>query len=84
MSLQLKIPDDVVQAIRLPEKRIERELLIELSLALYSQGCLSFGKARELTNMSKYEFGLLLGSRNIPRHYETEEAEEDIIYADSQ
>jgi len=84
MSLQLKIPDDVVRAIRLPEKRIERELLIELSLALYSQGCLSFGKARKLTNMSKYQFGLLLGARNIPRHYETEEAEEDIYYADSQ
>lgn len=39
---------------------MERELLIELALALYSQECLSFGKARELTGLSKYEFGLLL------------------------
>ena len=84
MSVQLKIPDGVAQAIRLPEKRMERDLLIELALALYSQGCLSFGKARELTGLSKYEFGRLLGKRGIPRHYEAEEVEEDIKYADRQ
>jgi hypothetical protein len=37
MGLQLHIPDSVVQAIRLPEGRKSRELLIELSIALYSQ-----------------------------------------------
>ena len=35
MSVQLSIPDSVIAAIRLPEKRIEQELLVELALALY-------------------------------------------------
>ena len=81
MSLQIHIPDSIVKAIRLPEKRISRELLIELSIALYAQDFLSFGKARELAGMGKYEFGQLLGKRGVPRHYGQEELEEDVKYA---
>ncbi len=84
MTIQLEIPDDITQAIRLPEGRIKKELLVELALALYSQGFLSFGKARELADMSKYEFSLLIGKRDIPRHYSHEELREDIAYADSE
>lgn len=81
MSLQLEIPEGVTRAIRLPEGRMKQELLLELSITLYSQGFLSFGKARELAAMPKYEFGLLLGKRGIPRHYAQEEFDEDIAYA---
>jgi predicted HTH domain antitoxin len=83
MGLQLDIPDSVVQAIRLPEGRKPRELLIELAIALYSQEFLSFGKARELADMGKYEFGQLLGKRGILRHYGPEELEDDLKYARS-
>lgn len=81
MGVQLQIPDTVVKAIRLPEERIVRELLVELAVALYAQGLLSFGKARELAGMGKYEFGRLLGERGIPRHYGREELEDDLAYA---
>jgi predicted HTH domain antitoxin len=81
MSVQLQIPDTVAQAIRLPEERIVRELLVELAIALYAQGLLSFGKARELAGMGKYEFGRLLGARGIARHYGWEELEDDLAYA---
>jgi len=81
MSVQLQIPDTIVQAIRLPEERIAQELLVELAIALYSQGLLSFGKARELAGMGKYEFGRLLGERGVPRHYGREEMEDDLAYA---
>jgi len=81
MSVQLQIPDTVVQAIRLPEERLVRELLVELAIALYAQGLLSFGKARELAGMGKYEFGRLLGERNVARHYGREELEDDLAYA---
>ncbi|MCC5634835.1 UPF0175 family protein [Nostoc sp. CHAB 5844] len=84
MSMQLSIPDSVLSAIRLPEKRIEQELLVELALALYSQELLSFGKARELARMGKYEFGQLLGERGINRHYELEELQDDLKYASGQ
>ena len=83
MGLQLHIPDSVTQAIRLPEKRMKEELLIELAVALYAQDVLSFGKARELTGKSKYEFGQFLARRGIVRHYGWEELEDDIAYARS-
>lgn len=81
MSVQLQIPDAVVQAIRLPEERIVQELLVELAVGLYAQGLLSFGKARALASMGKYEFGCRLGERGVPRHYGREEMEEDLAYA---
>jgi predicted HTH domain antitoxin len=81
MDVQLHIPDSVVQAIRLPEERISQELLVELAIALYRQGILSFGKARELADMGKYEFGQLLGKRGVLRHYGQEELEDDLKYA---
>jgi predicted HTH domain antitoxin len=84
MTLQLRIPGSVAQAIRLPEKRLEDDLLLELAIALYAQEALSFGKARELAGMSKYEFGRLLGKRQIARHYSSEELANDIHYAHSE
>ena len=84
MALQLRIPDSIAQAMRLPEERIINELKIELAIALYSQSILSFGKARELAELSKYEFGKLLGDRGVVRHYTREELEDDIAYARSQ
>jgi len=83
MDVQLHIPESVVQAMRLPEERISQELLLELAIALYRQGILSFGKARELAGMGKYEFGHLLGDRGVLRHYGPEELEDDLKYARS-
>ena len=81
MSLQLSIPDSILQAIRLPEPRIEQALLQELATALYAQDLLSLGKARELAQMDKYEFGQLLTQHSIVRHYGPEELEDDLTYA---
>ncbi|MBW4495260.1 MAG: UPF0175 family protein [Oscillatoria princeps RMCB-10] len=81
MSLQLNIPDSVLQAIPLPEKRMEQELLKELAVALYSEELLSFGKARELARMSHYEFAQLVGERGVRRHYGEEELKDDLNYA---
>ena len=83
MGLQILISDSVLQAIRLPEQRIEQELRQELAIALYSQDLLSFGKARELAVMDKYEFGQLLGERGVLRHYTPEELDDDLTYARS-
>ncbi len=69
MGLQITIPNSIVQALRLPEQRIEQELRRELAIALYTQDILSLGKARELAEMDKYEFGQLLALRGVVRHY---------------
>ena len=81
MSVQLDIPDSVARAIRMPEEQLPHGLLRELAVALYAQGFLSLGKARELAGMGKYEFGLLLGERGVPRHYGREELDDDLNYA---
>lgn len=79
--MQISIPESIVQAIQLPENRIEAELLKELALALYEQELLSFGKACELAQLDYYQFGKMLGDRNIVRHYSETEMEEDLDYA---
>ncbi len=81
MSIQLEIPDSVADAMRMARENQKEQLMIELAVALYARGILSFGKARELTGLDKYQFGLLLGQRGIPRRYGTEDLEDDLAYA---
>lgn len=81
MSIQLEIPDSIVQALRLPPAEQKQQLCIELAVSLYARDILSFGKARELAGLDKYEFGRLLGRRGIPRHYEAEDLQNDLSYA---
>lgn len=66
---------------RLPPPEQQQQLMIELAVALYARSILSFGKARELCGLSKYEFGLLLGQRGIPRHYAADDLRDDVTYA---
>jgi predicted HTH domain antitoxin len=81
MTVTLEIPDSVVSAMRLPRKEQSRQLKTELALSLYAQGILSFGKACELAESTKLEFGILLGKRNIPRQYEEQDLQDDLAYA---
>ncbi len=69
---------------RLPASEQQESLMTELAVALYARGILSFGKARELTPFNRVEFGLLLGRREIPRHYTAQDLEDDIAYARGQ
>jgi len=81
MTITIEIPDSVARAIRLPPKEQRRQLKTELAVGLYARSALSFGKACELADMTKVEFGLLLSERNIPRQYDERDAQEDIAYA---
>jgi predicted HTH domain antitoxin len=74
----IEISSDLLEALRLPpEERLAR-LRQELALRLYQKGLLSFGKARELAEMTKWEFHQLLGKERIVRGYDVEELEEDL------
>ena len=65
----------------MPEARLQESLLEELAVTLYADGALSFGKARELAGVGKFEFGQLLAKHSMPRHYTREELEDDLKYA---
>jgi len=80
MDVNLSIPENIYLAMKIPDKQKKETLLRELALILYEQEILSFGKARELAKMSKWEFHELLGSRKIDRHYNIDDLKEDINY----
>ena len=83
MERVLKIPGDVMEALRLPPDEVETELRKELALALYPRGVLSSGKACALAGMTCWEFEEVLGQRQIRRRYTKKNLEEDIKYARS-
>jgi predicted HTH domain antitoxin len=82
MPMTLDIPDEVLQAIQLPEAEKKRRLQLELACALYSQEILTSAGAARLTGMSRLEFWEEAGKRGIPRHYSEENLREDIAFAD--
>jgi predicted HTH domain antitoxin len=72
--LSIEIPREVIHATRMTPQELKREL----SIYLFQQGKLSFGKAREMAGMTVWAFQQLLGSREIPIHYNVEDYEEDL------
>ena len=81
MTLRLDIPESVAQSLRLPEPEVLPRLRAELAIALYARAILSFGKASELAEMSRYAFAELVAERDIPRHYTEHELAQDRNYA---
>jgi predicted HTH domain antitoxin len=72
--VSIQVPREVLHAARMTADELKREL----ALYLFERGKLSFGKAREMADMTAWEFQLLLGSRGIPVHYGLPEYEEDL------
>jgi predicted HTH domain antitoxin len=80
MEFVLEIPDEVIEAVKLPPQEIEPELRKELALALYQRGALSLGKARSLAQMTRWEFEELLARRRVRRHYTDLDVDQDVKY----
>jgi len=80
-GITIEIPEDIIQIMKLPRNRVKDYLMTDIAASLYKQGILSFGKARQLCKMSKWEFQKELGTRKIERHYEKKNLQEDIDFA---
>ncbi|GIV79521.1 UPF0175 family protein [Litorilinea aerophila] len=72
------LSEDLREALRIPPEEQEARLRQELAVRLYAKGLLSLGKARQLAEMSKWDFLALLGREGIPRHYDQEELQKDL------
>ncbi len=72
--MSIVIADEIVQSTRLTAA----ELMQELALALFQREKLTLGQASRLAGMSQWQFQQLLGSRDIPIHYDVEEFEADL------
>ena len=77
-KLILEIPEQVTEVLRIPPDERLNRVRIELAIRLYQKSILSFGKARELAQLTKWEFHELLGQENIERQYDLEELETDL------
>jgi predicted HTH domain antitoxin len=73
-NIVLEIPRELPQV----TKMTLAELRQELAFALFAQGKISFGKARELAGLTVWQFQNELGKRGIPPHYDTEDFAEDV------
>ena len=62
----------------LPPDELPDRLRRELAIRLYDKGLLSFGKARQLAGMTRWDFRNLLGREGILRRYDVAELEEDL------
>lgn len=70
----LEISQDILDSARLTIN----EMKTELAVGLYAQSRLSIGKARELADMSLWEFRQLLAFRQISPHYDEDDLDEDL------
>ncbi|MDX1688233.1 MAG: UPF0175 family protein [Candidatus Promineifilaceae bacterium] len=78
-ELSLQLPDDLYRAVKLPEGEVQARLKRELAVRLYDKGLLAFGKARELAEMTRWDFRDLLAEEGVIRHYDVDELEEDLV-----
>lgn len=72
-NIIIELPQDILDSARLSLADLKQELAVYL----YSQRRLSIGKARELAEMSLWEFRQLLASRRIPAHYDEQDLERE-------
>lgn len=73
-----KITIELPNMVKLPEDEVEERVKLELALRLYEKGILSFGQARKLANMSKWDFIEILKKENIGIPYNENEFREDL------
>jgi predicted HTH domain antitoxin len=71
----VEVPQEILDSARLTPA----ELKVEMAVHLYEQGRLSVGKARELADMTLWEFRQLVASRRISPHYDEADLDEDLV-----
>jgi predicted HTH domain antitoxin len=62
-KVRVELPEELVEAIKLPPEEVPLRLKRELAVRLYEKRLLGFGKARQLAGMTKWEFQQLLGTK---------------------
>jgi predicted HTH domain antitoxin len=74
-TISIEIPREISHVTRMTPEELRRELAVYL----FQQGKLSFGKARELAEVTAWAFQQLLGSRGISVHLRVEDYEQDLV-----
>lgn len=72
--MSVTFPDEVLQQTHMTNE----ELAVEMAVHLFEIEKLTFGQAARMAGMNHLEFQKLLGSRQIPLHYDVEEFRKDV------
>jgi predicted HTH domain antitoxin len=72
--MTLEIAQDILDSARLTPS----DLKVEMAVHLYAQGRLSVGKARELADMTLWQFRQLMALRCSPPHYDEAGLDADV------
>ena len=78
VSINLQLPRDILIAANISEANAPADIKKCLALHMFRERVLSFGKAAELSGMSKLEFMELVGSRGVSLNYDVEDYFEDV------
>ncbi|MEB3356714.1 MAG: UPF0175 family protein [Synechococcales bacterium] len=84
MTLQLTIPDSVLQHLHLPSAQIEQGLRKELAIALYRKAMISFDAALELADMDCQTFGQLVGETDLQSRCRRFDVNGEAVYSCSE
>lgn len=76
--LSIRISPELRQAVRLPPEEVSDRIKRELAIRLYKKGLLTFGQARQLAGVPRWDFRHALAEEDVPRRYDIEELEEDL------
>jgi predicted HTH domain antitoxin len=82
--IQIAIPDDIVQHLRLPPERVEAQLKQELAIHLVRERICTVAQGARLAEMPRLAFEHLLGERQVPWPGTIAEVQCDLETLDSQ
>ncbi len=80
MSLQLTIPDSVLNQLHVPSQHLQLELQKQLAMALYSKGMISFEVACELAELTCWDFGQLVNDKDLAQRCGRFDASGEVFY----
>jgi predicted HTH domain antitoxin len=72
--MSVVISDEVLRAVQMSEA----EFLQEIAIMLFQKERFTLGQASRFAGMNQLQFQRLLGSRQIPLHYDIAELREDV------
>lgn len=78
VKFEISLPEKVIGTLGIAESEVGSSLKKELAVTFFHRNILSFGQARQLAEMSVWDFIELLRDRRIPLHYDILEYEEDL------
>lgn len=78
VKYSIEIPEKIIKTLGFKESEMGATLKKELAAYFFQRNLLSFGQARQLAELSVWDFLDLLRERKVPLHYDIAEYEEDL------